>query len=178
MGDLREQNYESFLGLYRSNEGRIFRYILALLPNYQAAEDIMQDTMLVMWRKYDQFEAGSNFAAWGMKIARFGVLKYRRTRKSGIVHFDTDTVENISGHVEGVVGPKERIYLEALEECTKKLPENSRKMVSLRYMEQMKIIDIALKMEKTLNSTYKVMSRIHHALLNCIELKLAESECV
>ena len=175
MSDLRDEKYESFLKLYRASEVCIFRYILALLPNYSAAEDIMQDTMLVMWRKYDQYKPGSSFVAWGMQIARFNVMKYNRKKRPGVVHFDIKAIENLSKY-EKLTDSNEESYLEALEECTKKLDENSRKMISLRYVESMKVTDIALKTQKTLNSTYKVMSRIHHVLLNCIERKMAKGE--
>ncbi|MCK4998228.1 MAG: sigma-70 family RNA polymerase sigma factor [Anaerohalosphaera sp.] len=175
MSDLKNDKYESFLKLYRKNEVCIFRYIIALLPNYSAAEDVMQDTMLVMWRKYDQFRPGSNFVAWGMQIARFGVLKYHQKNKPGIVHFDTDAMNNLTKH-KMITDSNKELYLEALDECTKGLSDNCKQMIVLRYVENMKVTDIALKMQKSLNSTYKVMSRIHHALLNCIERKMAKGE--
>jgi RNA polymerase sigma-70 factor (ECF subfamily) len=175
MGDLRDQNYESFLKLYRESENKIFRYILALLPNYAASEDIMQDTMLVMWRKFDQYRAGSSFTAWGMQIARFNVLHYRRKHKSGAVCFDSQTIDNITRH-ETSKGSDDRAYQEALRRCMERLPDKSRDIVSLRYVENMKVVDIALRMGKTVQAAYKMMSRIHHALLNCIENKLAGGE--
>lgn len=177
MRDSRDQNYESFLKLYRDNENRIFRYILAILPNYAAAEDIMQDTMLVMWRKYDQYEAGSSFAAWGMQIARFGVLNYFRKNKSGIVCFDSEVIDNITRH-EDSKASDDGVYQEALKVCMEHLPEKSRDIISLRYVESLKVMDIALRIENTVHATYKIMSRIHHALLNCIERKLAKGEVV
>lgn len=175
MSESKEHKYETFLKLYRANEKHIFRFILALLPNYSAAEDIMQDTMLVMWKKYDQYEAGSNFAAWGMQIARFAVLQFHRKVRSGVVRFDSLTLDKIIEHQE-VLCEEENAYSEALEECIKHLKEKSRKIISLRYVDNMKIVDIALKMGKTLNSTYQTVSRIHQSLLKCVVQKLGREE--
>ncbi len=75
MLDSKEKDCEQFLKLFKANEERIYRLILALAPNYTVAEEIMQDAMLVMWRKFDRFESGTNFAAWGMQISRFLVYK-------------------------------------------------------------------------------------------------------
>jgi RNA polymerase sigma-70 factor (ECF subfamily) len=177
MSHLLDEKYESFLKLYRANESFISRYVLVLCPNYSAAEDIVQETMLVMWRKYGQYRPGTNFAAWGMRIARFCVSNYFRKEKSRVVYFGNEAFENITEY-GNYIDLDQEAYLEALEECTMELPENSKKMIILRYVENMKVTDIALKMQKTLSSTYKIMSRIHHTLLTCIERKLAKDGIV
>ncbi len=175
MSDSRDEKYESFLKLYRANESCISRYILALCPNYSAAEDIVQETMLVMWRKYGQYEPGTNFIAWGMQIARYCVNHYYRQERLRIVCFDNEALESISRH-PGHVHLNQDAYLDALDECTGGLSEENKKMITWRYADNMKVIDIALKLEKTLSATYKVMSRLHHAILTCIEKKLAKGE--
>ena len=40
-------------------------------------EDVFQAANLVLWRKFDQFEPGTNFFAWACQIIRYEVLKYR-----------------------------------------------------------------------------------------------------
>jgi len=173
MSDQIDEKYESFLKLYRANESYISRYVLALCPNFSAAEDVMQETMLVMWRKYDQFVPGSNFLAWGMQIARLNVLNYQRKQKGGIVHFDSQTMDIITQH--GHYQDKDQMaYLDALNGCINKLSDISKKVVNMRYFENMKVIDIASKLQKTHVSTYKMMSRIHHKLLKCVRGKLAK----
>ena len=57
-----DSRYEDFLTLFRSNESRIFGFILAFLPNFAKAEDILQETMIVMWRKFNEFQKDTNFA--------------------------------------------------------------------------------------------------------------------
>ena len=178
MSELQDEKYESFLKLYRASEKCLFRYVLALLPNYSAAEEIMQDTLIVMWRKFDQFRSGTNFIAWGMQIARFNVLNYQRRKRTGVVLFEEETLDNITLYQEKHASSIEDDYLNALNECTEKLPENSKKLISMRYVENTSVIDIATKFQKTLNSTYKALSRIHHALLICVERKVAKGETV
>ena len=175
MTDPKDEKYESFLKLYRTNEGCISRYILALCPNYSAAEDIVQETMLVMWRKFDQFEPGTHFAAWGMQIAHYCANAYFRKNRPRVVHFDHRAFDNIARHRESFDRHQER-YLEALDDCLEQLPANGKKMIALRYVENLKVTEIALQLQKTLSSTYKVMSRIHHRLLHCIEHKVTKSE--
>lgn len=175
MSESNEYRYESFLKLYRANEKHIFRFILALLPNYSVAEDIMQDTMLVMWKKFHQYEPGTNFAAWGMQVGRFAVMQFQRKIRSGIVRFDSNALEKIIEH-EAVLREKEDAYSEALEECVKQLKEKSKRIISLRYVDNMKIVDIAVKIGKNLNSTYQTVSRIHQSLMKCVVQRLGQEE--
>lgn len=175
MSESQEKKYESFLKLFRANEKQIFRFILTLLPNYSAAEDVMQDTMLVMWKKYDQYSPNTNFSAWGRQIGRFAVFQYQRNAKSGFVCFDSNAMEKIIAN-DANQREKEGLYSEALEECIKLLERKNRKIISLRYVDNMKISDIAAKLEKTMNATYQMMFRIHRSLLQCIERRSTRKE--
>jgi len=46
--------------------------------DWNATEEISQAVAVIMWRKWDKFEVGSDFMKWARGIARFEVLKYRR----------------------------------------------------------------------------------------------------
>ena len=67
--------------LYVVNERRIYGFIFALIHDWSAAEDILQDTAQVMWSKFDTFDPGTNFVAWALCIARYQVMDYRKRRK-------------------------------------------------------------------------------------------------
>ena len=175
MPDSKEKKCEEFLKLFKANEERIYRLILALVPNYTVAEEIMQDAMLVMWRKFDQFEIGTSFAAWGMQISRFIVYKfYREKNKSIVVNFNSDAMNNILKN-QYIFEEDDNLYLESLQDCFDKLHSNHKELISLRYENNMKITDIALKIGKTFQATYKIMSRIHHVLYHCIERNVRTS---
>jgi RNA polymerase sigma-70 factor (ECF subfamily) len=48
---------------------------------------VLQKTSLVLWQKSGQSQAGSNFVAWAVQIARFEVLNCRRIRdRDGFSH--------------------------------------------------------------------------------------------
>ena len=50
-----------FLQLFLAHERRIYSYILALVPVWADADDLLQQTSVVLWQKLDQFEPGTNF---------------------------------------------------------------------------------------------------------------------
>ncbi len=54
--DSNNKKTKIFLSLLMANQRRINSYILSVVPNFSDADDIMQETISVMWRKFDRFE--------------------------------------------------------------------------------------------------------------------------
>ena len=53
-------------------------YARSLLGNYAAADDVLQETMLVVVNKYDQFQEGTSMLAWCRSIVRIEVLRTKQ----------------------------------------------------------------------------------------------------
>lgn len=173
--DTPESKYEYFLRLFRTNEDRLFGFILKLLPNFSIAEDIMQETMMTMWRKFDDFKEGSSFAAWGMQIARYKVLEYHhKDRQHGVVRFSDEVLNRLSDDDKS--GKMENSYFEALHGCVDKLRDQNRQIVKLRYTRELTVRQIADELSVSANVVYKSMSKIHYMLQKCIEKTLAAWE--
>jgi RNA polymerase sigma-70 factor (ECF subfamily) len=173
--DFEKTQYERFLQLFRRNEVRIFGFILKLLPNFSLAEDIMQDTMMIMWRKFDDFEEGTCFAAWGMQIARYKVMEFhQQNKKHTIVRFNDEILTQITTD-DSDSGSKNR-YLEALHGCVNKLKEQNRQIVMLRYSKEMSSKQISQQMGISSNVVYKSISKIHYLLQECVEKTLSAWE--
>ena len=67
-----------FETLIETHQSALRGFILSLVADCSAAEDILQETNLVAWRKAADFESGSNFRAWAFRIAHFQILSYRQ----------------------------------------------------------------------------------------------------
>ena len=67
-----------FVSLISTNQRRILAYIITLVPNRSDAEEIMQETTALMWEKKSEFTLGTDFVAWGTRIAYYKILNYRK----------------------------------------------------------------------------------------------------
>jgi len=74
----RDQQDGVFMGLLVSNQRCIWAFILSLIPSKVDAEDVLQETLLEMWRKFDTFEIGTDFVAWGVTVAKYKVFEFRK----------------------------------------------------------------------------------------------------
>lgn len=57
------------VGLLTRNQRKIFAYIYTLVPNRADAEDILQETSVTIYKKFAEFELGTDFVAWANRIA-------------------------------------------------------------------------------------------------------------
>ena len=165
---------EDFFRLFMAGQRRIYTFILMLVPNSNDADDLMQEVASVMWSKFDDFEQGTNFAAWGVQIARYIVMNYRRTLKNTHIHFTDKFVDGIIDYAAESSVKRER--LDMLKECIKKLSEANRQLIQMHYTQELTIKRVAESTGRSVNTLYKVMSRLHDSLLNCVRRNLAAEE--
>jgi RNA polymerase sigma-70 factor (ECF subfamily) len=62
--------HEQFMALFVRHEPGIHSFLTSLLGNLTDAEEVMQETSMAMWKKFEQFEAGTSFRNWAFQIAR------------------------------------------------------------------------------------------------------------
>ena len=57
------ERVDAFVRLLGQNQRRLFLYVMSMVPNWNDAEEIIQETNLVLWREFARFQPGTNFAA-------------------------------------------------------------------------------------------------------------------
>src|SRR5688572_5868985 len=158
---------DEFVRLLGENQRRITLYVMGLVPNWNDAEEIVQETTVVLWQEFAKYESGSNFAAWACKVAYFRVLAWRKRRSRERLQFSSEFLEAISEEL--AAEPERREERERrLAECVEKLPPDQRKVLTLRYGESCEIEDLAERVGRTVAASYRLLSRIRHNLFECV----------
>ena len=60
---------EQFVRHFAGAEHEIYRYVLALVPNGSDAQDIVQETAVALWRKFDEYNPNEPFIPWACRFA-------------------------------------------------------------------------------------------------------------
>jgi len=166
-----------FDSLYSAHQQQLFSYILALTGNLAAAEDVFQETCVVMWEKFSEFEMGTNFAAWARKIAYHMVMRHhRQTGKQHLFLGDrfVDTISVLRSNRAAVHDRR----TEALEKCMGKLGARDRELLACRYnSDRITIKEVSEQLARPANTVYKALRRIRASLLECVRRTLAQGEC-
>jgi len=166
---------EVFLSLLMVNQRRINSYILTLVPNFSDADDIMQETITTMWRKFDTFEVGTDFAGWGLKVAYYCILDYRKRQQKDRAVFSERLLEQLSEVArEKQTDTDERIR--HLRRCIEKLKPEDQRFLKARYELNNGVKSLAVQLDRSIQYVYKHLSRIHHALNLCVKRAIREQE--
>jgi RNA polymerase sigma-70 factor (ECF subfamily) len=166
-----------FLRLLMANQKRIYTFILGMVPNHEDADDLFQETVLVMWSKFDSFARGTSFTAWGFTIAKYQILsarkKYSRTGKQ----FSEAALEMLQKDSVHFVGQIDS-WMQALRGCIRKLNQRDYELIRMRYEDEITIKTIAERIGRSVQSVYKRIARIHDALLQCVRRTIAKEGLV
>lgn len=166
-----DSRHAIFLGHILKCQTRIYGYIYALVPNMSVVDDILQETILVMWEKFDTFQEGTSFFAWSKKIAYFKVINYLERSHHRDVYFNEEVLASIEKQSD--IFERSDIRVEALENCMARLGDNDKELLRLKYAEGMSIKEVARHKSRSADGMYKVMARIHSVLEECIRRNLA-----
>lgn len=178
MADNNPENYsggpkeEEFFSLFLLNQKKIYAFILSLVPNCSDAEDLLQETALIMWRKFKDFNPGTSFSSWGVKIAYFNILNFRTKNRKSRVLFSDDLFKQFADASSKSI----KTYDEkttALQDCIQKLSERDRQLIKLRYEDAVSVKGIAEMADISAQRIYRALARITCMLAKCISRSLA-----
>ncbi len=179
-----EPNESVFLRLLVASQRRILSYLVTLLFSVEDAEEILQETTMVMWDKFEEFlstQTGEpdidRFVAWGNQIAFYKVLNARRKSKTNQHALGDEVIHLISREwmreEESNVLEMRRL---ALSRCLEELPKVRRDVLRDYYWQKSSVKQIAEKHNRSVDGIYKLLQRARAALHSCIDRRLAQEQ--
>lgn len=169
--------HEQFTALMARHHSGLMGFILSLVHNWTDAEDLLQQTSVVLWRRFGEFRPatgpdGAGFMAWACQVARYHVLNFRRRQTRDRHVFSDETLEALAGEGADDAGALDS-ERRALDACLAKLDAGSRDLLRRCYEPGALVTRIAEELGRTANSIYKGLNRIREGLLRCIRRTLA-----
>lgn len=123
---------EGFVQLLAREQRRLFLYIHSSLPNWADAEEVLQNTNLILWRKSDEFQPGSELYCWACRVAHFEILKFLEKRDRDQRLFSVEFADEMSREMLANTDLFDRRH-EALQVCLGRLCAADRELILLRY---------------------------------------------
>jgi RNA polymerase sigma-70 factor, ECF subfamily len=167
--------HAEFLRLHTKHQHRVLAYIFTLVPNRADAEDLLQDTAVLLWEKFDQFEPGTDFVAWACRVAYWKVANHRKRFARSNLMFSDELLQAVAQRTIELA-PQLDDRREALRECMKRLEDRDRRMITARYELDGGAQRAAEAARRTLPATYKALYRIRKALFDCVTLRITEGD--
>jgi len=156
--------------LFVQHQRQLRVFVLALTPDFAAADDIMQETFLEVSRQAAAFVPGSNFPAWARRIAKFKVLALSRNRQRAALRFADDVVEALAAAAPADLDEAQHdAAVGELRKCLDKLGPAARELVRLRYFGEHLPAEIAALRLQSVNAINVTLARSRAALRECME---------
>jgi RNA polymerase sigma-70 factor (ECF subfamily) len=163
----------AFSELLREARARVFGYLLALVQNLADAEDLYQQTTLLLWEKFDQYEPGSDFGSWATTVAHYTALNFLRRQSRRRALFSEAAIERIAAAQKELKSSDCSARSEAIAKCLEALPARDRRLIRLKYETDRSVQDIARQQQRTAGAVYTALSRIRKSLLACVQRRVA-----
>ena len=166
-GEPTDLDREEFARLFSRNARRIYGFIMTLVFNHHDAEEVFQNTNVILWNKFADFQPGSNFFAWASRIAYYEVLSLMKQQRRSRT-FSDEALELLANEAIAL-SDRSTERQEALEECLGRLAAPDRELLQERYYFQRAPKQIAATHAKSVHAIYRALSRVHNVLLNCVQ---------
>jgi RNA polymerase sigma-70 factor (ECF subfamily) len=153
--------------LMTQHQRRIFSYIYTLVPDRHDANDLLQETSLVICEKFHEFSSGTDFVAWACQIAYWEIRRARQKFARSRVIFDQEIVDALAQTATEMQFELSERH-DALARCLQKLHPRDREMVLTRYEPGANVEVAARRAGRTLEAAYKALARIRKLLLDCV----------
>ena len=147
-------------------------YIHAQIPDWHSAEDVLQETNVVILKKQGKFREGTVFRSWIFTIAynqiRSARLKFAR-QKNIISDNLAEALANQA--IEKLGDIEERRH--ALAVCYGKLSNQQKALMNRRYSENKSVSEMAEDSVSSAGTISQTLYRIRHLLADCIARTLS-----
>lgn len=143
-------------------------YARAIVGNRTVAEDLFQDLLILVMRKHAEIPDRAALSGWSRRALRFLALKALEKRSRERPAMDAELVELIDATCAESAPSRSEGYLEALTQCLERLPERSRRLLAMRYEEEISGQEMAERLHRPLNTIYVTLTRLHRTLEECV----------
>jgi RNA polymerase sigma-70 factor (ECF subfamily) len=166
------QHHDQFVERFVRSQDRIYAYVAMLLPNRADAEEVFQQTSLILWKKWLQFDPNRDFVRWACGMAHNEVRNFlRKHHNPGRVYLSEQVLAEVAQvrlDFQDVL--EARRY--ALRGCLDRLEQDKRELLERCYAGKDSIKTVAEELGQRPNMLYMTLKRLRRALFECINRTL------
>ena len=164
----------------------LYRFAILRVKDPLVAEDLVQETFLAALKGIDRFKGGSALRTWLVGILKHKIIDFFRRNRPEILASDLGSMDDETeadrldrsdarrdkhpvwhGDPDNLLRNKE--FWGVLMACLDDLPENHRRVFSLREIDGIKGEEICKILEITSTNLWVILHRARGKLQNCLE---------
>lgn len=169
----------AFERIVRQYERALRAWLAAHVPPGIDVDEIAQRSFVAAYSRLNEFEPGTNFAAWLFTIARFQLrTETTRLRRIADYHarYGPDLLQRELDRRADEPPEIWSVKLELLQKCLETLGEHSREFVKWRYEEEIPLEEMSTRSGRSVAAIKKHLWSLRQQLHHCIKTRLATVE--
>lgn len=161
----------AFAELYRLTHRRLYAVTLALLRRPEAAEDVLQETYLAVWRTAGQYQPGRAPALiWLMAIVRHRAIEQLRQRRRRALETFAEPLDEEALQIPDPSQPQAVDHLaHAIQECLRRLSAEQSRAIALAFFHGLSHEELAAHLRTPLGTVKSWVRRGLLQLKGCLE---------
>jgi RNA polymerase sigma-70 factor (ECF subfamily) len=169
---------DAFGEIARRYEGMMSAHVARSVPNWADVCEIVQDALMDAFRNMGRFDTKRRLTPWLRAICRNRVRKFYRDvmpkRESCVSLVDGRMAEKLESSIVGKDGGRtESVVVDALFECMGRMNTGHRKLLDLRYFDNLPVKDVAALSGRSCGCVLQTLLRARRNLRSCVLRQLA-----
>ncbi|MCP4835931.1 MAG: sigma-70 family RNA polymerase sigma factor [Phycisphaera sp.] len=159
--------------LLRQNAGPLTAFIRSILGASPLVDDVFQETAMVAWRRFDDFDPSKPFGPWLRGIAaRTALAACRKAGRERPVGDDLlEALEVRVGRLERMEIEDQGVWARELEDCIRALPGSYRDCIECEARGIGSVREIASAVDLNIEVVKKRLQRGRRHLADCLRRK-------
>jgi RNA polymerase sigma-70 factor (ECF subfamily) len=162
---------EQFVLLLAQHQEPVFRYIFSLVACEADARDILQETSLSLYRKFDAYDASRPFLPWAYRFAYLQVQKHREKAARSPLLFSEDVMDLLA-HDRERMEPELDQRLRLLNRCLAKLTPQDKELVTSRYAMRQGAEEMMQRFAMSRRTLFRNLELLRLRLHECVTRQL------
>lgn len=167
-------NPDDLIRRFTGMRASVLGYLRVLVRDAHRAEDLFQETCLVVLRKIGEFDPSGDLGAWvrgiALNLARNALRKERHLHLMPSPHL-AEAIERAHDGATEREDAETALRLEHLDDCMEEVDPRQRRLLELRYRGGASLREIARRTGRTEGAVQVALSRIRQFLLRCMDRK-------
>lgn len=169
------QSDGEFSKLFAESHKHLYNFAFSLTLNRCDADDVMQESMLLVWERFAEYDSEKSFTKWAMAFVYRKVLESRRKHARRARILSSEALQIIYED-EIVKTESEKPVYKVLDECLSKISEYDKELLLWRYSPNLPLKSLAEKYNRSVNAISKRLQKIRFNVAVCVKNNIKRAE--
>lgn len=162
-------NKAAYAILVERYQSYVFTIINRLIPIREETEDVSQEVFVKAYLSLAGFKGSSKFSTWLYSIAHTTAISHLRKSRPDVVFAEENTIAAYTDAKANIQHPHYNSLRVAVNNCIKQLPPDDAEIITLFYLAEQTIEEIAIIMQLEANNVKVKLHRARQKLKDIVD---------